>query len=60
LTAIEHDFERARQPERSGVMPETLRVILAEHVHRSGRGGADPVFGRTPSQPFTPTHTSKR
>jgi integrase len=41
---------------RRALMPETLRVILAEHVERTGRSGDDLVFGRTAELPFTPGH----
>jgi hypothetical protein len=33
-----------------------LRLILLEHIARTGRRGDDLVFGRTASAPFTPTH----
>ena len=33
-----------------------LRLILLEHRARTGRRGADLVFGRTATEPFTPTH----
>lgn len=33
-----------------------LRLILLEHRARTGRRGDDLVFGRTATEPFTPTH----
>jgi integrase len=44
---------------RKTLYPETLRVILAEHVQRTGRSGDDLVLGRTSTEPFTPTHVQK-
>jgi integrase len=41
-------------------MPETLRVILAEHLDQTGRAGADFVFGKTADVPFEPTSTGRR
>jgi integrase len=37
-----------------------LRDYLDEHLLRIGRGGADLVFGRTASSPFSPPVTDKR
>lgn len=37
-----------------------LRLILLEHRARTGRRGTDLVFGRTATEPFTPTHVRKR
>ena len=37
-------------------LPATLSTILTAHVERSGRSGDDLLFGRTASEPFTPTH----
>jgi integrase len=34
----------------------TLRLVLLEHLARTGRRGDDLVFGRTASEPFTPSH----
>jgi integrase len=36
-----------------------LRLILLEHRARTGRRGGDLVFGRTATEPFTPTHIRK-
>jgi hypothetical protein len=33
-----------------------LRLELLEHLARTGRRGDDLVFGRTASEPFTPSH----
>lgn len=41
-------------------MPGTLRAILAEHVAATVRSGDDLVFGRTASDPFTPSYIRKR
>jgi hypothetical protein len=32
-----------------------LRLVLLEHLARTGRRGDDLVFGRTASEPFTPS-----
>jgi integrase len=37
-----------------------LRLVLLEHKARTGRRGSDLVFGRTSTQPFTPTHIRDR
>lgn len=37
-----------------------LRLVLLEHLARTGRRGDDLVFGRTARDPFTPTHIRKR
>jgi integrase len=36
-----------------------LRLVLLEHRARTGRRGDDLVFGRTATEPFTPTHVRK-
>jgi integrase len=41
-------------------IPAVLRRYLIEHKMRTGRDGDDLVFGRTPSDPFTPTHVRKQ
>jgi integrase len=33
---------------------ETLRLILAEHVRKTGRTGDDLIFGKTATEPFVP------
>jgi integrase len=37
-------------------LPETLRVYVERHIAQTGRAGDDLLFGRTASDPFTPTH----
>jgi integrase len=51
---------KSRAGVREVPMPETLRVILAEHVEATGRSGDELVFGRTGSDPFTPSLIRKR
>jgi integrase len=41
-------------------MTSELRLLLLEHLARTGRRDSDLVFGRTASDPFTPTHVRKR
>lgn len=41
-------------------LAEPLRLILLQHLARTGRRGNDLLFGRTPTEPFTPTHVRKR
>ncbi len=54
---------RGSTKSRAGVrevpVPETLRDVLTEHVESTGRTGAMLVFGRTASEPFTPSHVRK-
>jgi integrase len=38
----------------------TLRLVLLEHLARTGRRGDDLVFGRTASEPFTPSSVRTR
>jgi integrase len=38
----------------------TLRRYLLEHKMRTGRDGDELLFGRTATEPFTPTHVRKR
>ena len=59
------DEEGRREPKsKAGVreipVSETLRVVLAEHVARTGRRGDDLLFGRTARDPFTPSDIRKR
>lgn len=54
------DYEGPIDPKsKAGVrrvpLPETLRAILAGHLKRTGRKGAELIFGRTPHAPFTPS-----
>jgi integrase len=65
---VEHSWDRCageRDPKsRAGIrdvpMPETLRLILAEHVKRTSRDGDDFVFGRTATSPFAPEVVRER
>jgi integrase len=41
-------------------VPATLRLLLLEHLARTGRRGDDLVFGSSAAAPFTPTHIRKR
>jgi hypothetical protein len=41
-------------------VPNELRLLLLEHKARTGRLGADLVFGRTATEPLTSTHIRKR
>jgi integrase len=43
---------------RRALLPESPQAILADHVAATGRAADDLVFGRTPSEPFTPTFVS--
>lgn len=45
---------------RKTLLTETLRLILVEHIERTGRSGADFLFGRTATRPFTPSHVGRR
>jgi len=66
--SVEHgwdDVKGRKDPKsRAGVrqvpVPESLRVVLGEHVERTGRSGEDLAFGRTASEPFTPSYVRKR
>jgi integrase len=51
---------KSRKGERKVPVAQALRLILLEHKARTGRRGADLVFGRTATHPFTPTHVRKR
>jgi integrase len=54
--AISTKNRRARKVPVGGA----LRRHLLEHKARTGRRGDDLVFGRTPSEPFTPSHVRKQ
>jgi len=41
-------------------LPATLRAILTEHVERTKRSGDELVFGRTATEPFTPSHIRRK
>ena len=51
---------KSRKGSRRVPIPASLRRHLLEHKLHTGRDGADFVFGRTASVPFTPTHVRKR
>jgi len=51
---------KSRKGARAVPMTAELRRLLLEHLARTGRRGSDLVFGRTASEPFTPTHVRKR
>lgn len=44
---------------RKVACPELLRPYLETQLARTGRGGDDLVFGRTASDPFTPSHVRR-
>ncbi len=46
--------------ERKVPVAAALRLILLEHLARTGRRGSDFLFGRTASAPFTPSHVRKQ
>ncbi len=50
---------KSRAGKRQVPLPNTLAEILSEHVERSGRSGDDLLFGRSASEPFTPSHVRK-
>ncbi len=45
---------------RTVPVPSLLRGYLASNLMRTGRRGDDLIFGRTPSEPFTPTNMRDR
>lgn len=51
---------KSRKGERDVPVAGTLRLHLLEHLARTGRRGCDLVFGRTASEPFTPSHVRAR
>jgi integrase len=65
---VEHgwDDKEGRQDPKSKAsrrdvpLCRTLQVYLDAHLERTGRSGEDLVFGRTASEPFTPTHVAER
>jgi integrase len=58
---VEGEIEpKTKKGERRVPVATALRLLLLEHKARTGRRGADLVFGRTSSEPFTPTHVRKR
>ena len=50
---------KSRKGERHVPIAGTLRLVLLEHVARTGRRGTHFVFGRTSTDPFTPTTVRK-
>lgn len=67
MISVEHGWDdvegeilpKSKAGVRFALLPETLRAILAEHIERTGRSGADLIFGRTATEPFTPSHVRK-
>jgi integrase len=58
---VEGEIEpKSKKGERDVPVADTLRAILAAHRLRTGRTGTDLVFGRTASEPFTPSHVRKQ
>jgi integrase len=51
---------KSRKGTRRVPVVAPLRLLLLEHKARTGRRGSDLVFGRTASEPFTPTWVRKR
>jgi integrase len=50
---------KSKKGTRQVPISSELKKLLAEHIARTGRRGGDLVFGRTRSEPFTPTHIRK-
>jgi hypothetical protein len=44
---------------RKTLLGETLRLILIDHVRRTGRSGDELLFGKTVSEPFVPWTVGK-
>lgn len=58
---VEGEVEpKSRKGTRTVPIAGTLRLILLEHLARTGRRETNLVFGRTATEPFTPTHIRKR
>ena len=51
---------KSKKGTRTVPVAAALRLHLLEHKARTGRRGDDLVFGRTPSEPFTPTNLRAR
>jgi integrase len=51
---------KSRKGTRRVPVVAPLRLLLLEHKARTGRRDSDLVFGRTASEPFTPTWVRKR
>jgi integrase len=41
-------------------LPEILSKVLREHIVKTGRRGDDLIFGRTATDPFTPSHVRRK
>jgi integrase len=59
------DFEGEIEPKskkgnRRVPVASALRLILLEHLARTGRRGDDLVYGRTAREPFTPSYIRRR
>jgi len=58
---VEGEIEtKSQKGERDVPLTGALRLILLEHKALTGRRDSDLVFGRTASEPFTPTYIRKR
>ena len=44
---------------RKTLLPETLRLLLVDHIERTKRSGDELLFGRTATEPFTPSHVGR-
>jgi integrase len=44
---------------RKTLLPERLRLLLEEHIRKTGRRGDKLLFGRTATEPFTPSHVGR-
>jgi integrase len=51
---------KSKKGTRKVPVAAALRLQLLEHKARTGRRGSDLVYGRTASEPFTPTHVRAR
>lgn len=50
---------KSKKSQRTVPIAGALRIFLLEHRARTGRRGSDLVFGRTGSEPFTPTNVRR-
>jgi integrase len=51
---------KSRAGRRKVPIAAILRDYLLDHLARTGRGGADLIFGRAPESPFTPNRVQGR
>ncbi|HVC86976.1 MAG TPA: tyrosine-type recombinase/integrase, partial [Gaiellaceae bacterium] len=51
---------KSQKGQRDVPLTSALRLIMLEHKALTGRRETDLVFGRTASEPFTPTHIRTR